>query len=114
MDLNLTAEEQQFRDELRDWLKANVPADWSAKREDPLETRFEYLRTWQRKLFDGGSAGGTGPKGDGGRGASLMQQVLFGQEMALADAPPMANALGLGLIGPTIIGFGVDREMQTG
>ncbi|MGA2359996.1 MAG: acyl-CoA dehydrogenase family protein, partial [Terriglobales bacterium] len=97
MDLNLTAEEQQFRDELRGWLKANVPADWSAKREDPLETRFEYLRTWQRELFDGGWAGISWPKEYGGRGASLMQQVIFWQEMALADAPPMANALGLGL-----------------
>ena len=112
MDLNMSAEEQQFRDELRGWLKANVPADWSAKREDPLETRFEYLRTWQRKLFDAGWAGISWPKEYGGRGASLMQQVIFWQEMALADAPPMANALGLGLIGPTIIGFGTHAQKQ--
>jgi alkylation response protein AidB-like acyl-CoA dehydrogenase len=112
MDLNLTAEEQQFRDELRDWLKAHVPADWNAKREDPLETRFGYLRAWQRKLFEGGWAGISWPKQYGGRGASLMQQVIFWQEMALADAPPMANALGLGLIGPTIIAFGTEAQKQ--
>ena len=51
MDLNMIVEEQQFRDELRDWLKANVSADWETKREEPLESRFDYLKAWQRKLF---------------------------------------------------------------
>ena len=54
MDLNLTSEEIQFRDELRFWLAANVPADWAERREESLESRFEYLRAWQRKLFEGG------------------------------------------------------------
>ena len=39
-----------------------------------------------------------------------MQQVIFWQEMALAGAPPMANVLGLGLVGPTIIAFGTDAQ----
>src|SRR5712692_9736085 len=99
MDLNLTAEELQFRDELRAWLEANVPKDWDERREESLETRFEYLRVWQRKLYEGGWAGISWPKEYGGRGASLMQQVIFWQEMARAGAPPMANVLGLGLIG---------------
>ncbi len=112
MDLNLSVEEQQFRDELRGWLKANVPTDWDAKREDPLEARFEYLKAWQRKLFEGGWAGVSWPKQYGGRGASLMQGVIFWQEMALAGAPPMANSIGLSLVGPTIIAFGTDAQKQ--
>jgi hypothetical protein len=44
MDLNLTSEEIQFRDELRSWLAANVPTDWAERREESLESRFEYLR----------------------------------------------------------------------
>lgn len=110
MDLNLTSEEMQFRDELRSWLTANVPADWAERREESLESRFEYLRSWQRKLFEGGWAGVSWPKQYGGRGANLMQQVIFWQEMALASAPPMANTLGLGLIGPTIIAFGTEAQ----
>src|SRR3989475_9223298 len=39
-----------------------------------------------------------------------MEQVIFWQEMARAAAPPMANALGLGLIGPTIIAFGTEAQ----
>src|SRR5580698_8761425 len=110
MDLNLTSEEMQFRDELRSWLTANVPADWEQRREESLESRFEYLRAWQRKLFEAGWAGVSWPKQFGGRGANLMQQVIFWQEMALASAPPMANTLGLGLIGPTIIAFGTEKQ----
>ena len=105
MDLKLTAEELKFRDELRAWLKANVPKDWDEFREESLETRFDFLKRWQHKLYEGGWAGISWPKEYGGRGASLMQQVIFWQEMALAEAPPMANSLGLGLVGPTIIAF---------
>lgn len=112
MDLNLTAEELRFRDELRGWLHDNVPKDWDEKREEPLETRFAYLRAWQRKLFDAGWAGLSWPKAYGGRGASLMEQVIFYEEMARASAPPMANVLGLGLIGPTIIAFGTEAQKQ--
>jgi len=112
MDLNMSVEEQQFRDELRDWLKANVPPDWETKREEPLEARFDYLKAWQRKLFKGGWAGVSWPKQYGGRGASLMEQVIFWQEMALAGAPPMANAIGLSLVGPTIIAFGSDEQKK--
>jgi alkylation response protein AidB-like acyl-CoA dehydrogenase len=112
MDLNLNQEELAFRDELRAWLAANVPADWEETREESLEKRFDYLKRWQRKLYDAGWAGISWPKEYGGRGASLMQQVIFWQEMALAAAPPLANVLGLGLIGPTIIAFGTDEQKK--
>jgi alkylation response protein AidB-like acyl-CoA dehydrogenase len=112
MDLNLTAAELSFRDEFRAWLHANVPKDWDEFREAEMEPRFEYLKRWQRKLYEGGWAGISWPKAYGGRGASLMEQVIFWQEMALADAPPMANVLGLGLIGPTIIAFGTEAQKK--
>jgi alkylation response protein AidB-like acyl-CoA dehydrogenase len=112
MDLNLTAAELSFRDEFRIWLHANVPKDWDEFREAEMEPRFEYLKRWQRKLYEGGWAGISWPKAYGGRGASLMEQVIFWQEMALADAPPMANVLGLGLIGPTIIAFGTEAQKK--
>ena len=56
MDLNLNQEELAFRDELRSWLAANVPADWDERREDSMQQRFDYLKRWQRKLYDGGWA----------------------------------------------------------
>lgn len=112
MDLNLTPEETKFRDELRTWLEANVPKDWGEWREKPLEESFPYLRAWQRKLYEGGWAAVSWPKEYGGRGATLMEQSLFWEEMARVEAPPMANSLGLGLIGPTIIAYGTDEQKK--
>jgi alkylation response protein AidB-like acyl-CoA dehydrogenase len=112
MDLNLTLEEAAFRDEFRSWLAANAPEDWAVWREKPLEESFPYLRAWQRKLQDGGWAAVSWPKEYGGRSASLMQQAIFWEEMARTDAPPMGNALGLGLIGPTIIEYGTDAQKK--
>ncbi len=112
MDLNLTAEERQFRDELRAWLAANVPKDWSDWREKPLEESFPYLKAWQRKLYEGGWAAVSWPKEYGGRDATLMQQSIFWEEMALVEAPPMANTLGLGIIGPTIIACGTEAQKK--
>ena len=112
MDLNLTREELAFRDEFRAWLVANVPKDWSTWREKPLEESFPYLRAWQRKLHEGRWAAVSWPEEYGGRSASLMQQAIFWEEMARVEAPPMANALGLGLIGPTIIGYGTDAQKE--
>jgi alkylation response protein AidB-like acyl-CoA dehydrogenase len=112
MDLNLTAEETKFRDELRAWLEANVPKDWNEWREKPLEESFSYLRAWQRKLYEGGWAAVSWPKEYGGRSATLMEQSLFWEEMARVEAPPMANSLGLGLIGPTIIAYGTDEQKK--
>ncbi len=113
MDLNLTPTELKFRDELRAWLAANVPGDWEKRRtEDEMLARFEYLRAWQKKVYQAGWAGVAWPKEYGGRGATLMQQVIFIEEMTRASAPPLANVLGLSLIGPTIIAFGTDAQKK--
>jgi alkylation response protein AidB-like acyl-CoA dehydrogenase len=113
MNLKLTAEESAFRDELRAWLTAHVPADWEAHRlHDGVEARFAFSRGWQKQVYDGGWAGVAWPREYGGRGATLMEQVLFTQEMARAAAPPLANVLGLGLIGPTIIAYGTEAQKK--
>ncbi len=112
MDLNLAAEESAFRDEFRAWLAANAPKDWNEWCEKPLEESFPYLRAWQRKLHESRWAAVSWPKEYGGRSATLMEQALFWEEMARVDAPPMVNALGLGLIGPTIIACGTEAQKK--
>src|SRR5580693_202531 len=112
MDLNLTVEEAAFRDEFRAWLESNVPNDWSSWREKPMEESFPYLRAWQRTLQEGRWAAVSWPKEYGGRSATLMQQAIFWEEMARVEAPPIANSLGLGLTGPTIIAYGTEAQKQ--
>ena len=113
MDLNLSASELKFRDEFRAWLKANIPSDWEKHRnEDEMRDKFEFLRAWQKKMYEAGWVGIAWPKEYGGRGATLMEQVIFTEEMARAGAPNLANVLGLSLIGPTIIAYGTDAQKK--
>jgi alkylation response protein AidB-like acyl-CoA dehydrogenase len=111
VDLNLTPNEQLFRDEFRAWLAANLPAPWteSTNSEDRSEY-LRYLREWQRKLYEGGWAGISWPKDFGGRGASLMEQAIFQEELARANAPQLIGTIGLSLVGPTIIALGTAEQ----
>jgi alkylation response protein AidB-like acyl-CoA dehydrogenase len=115
MDLNLTPEEQRFRDEFRDWLVGNIPADWRAlqsRQHESSHERFEFLRAWQKTMYEAGWVGLHWPKEYGGRGASLIEQTIFIEEMARANAPPLINVLGLSLLGPTLIAYGTEAQKK--
>jgi alkylation response protein AidB-like acyl-CoA dehydrogenase len=112
MDLNLTPNEQAFRDEFRAWLSQNVPPEWTGGgigSEDRADY-IKYLRDWQRKLYEGGWAGISWPRAFGGRGATLMEQAIFQEELARANAPQLIGTIGLSLVGPTIIALGTDEQ----
>lgn len=111
MDLNLNPEEQLFRDELRAWLHSNVPPPFSGStNEEEKGEYFNYLRGWQKRVAKAGWAGLSWPKEYGGRGARLIEQAIFQEEWARAEAPPLINVLGLSLIGPTIIAVGTPEQ----
>jgi alkylation response protein AidB-like acyl-CoA dehydrogenase len=113
MDLNLTPNEQKFRDEFRAWLKENAPSPSTGSGSTSGEGNgayIEYLRDWQRRLFEHGWAGISWPKEYGGRGATLMEQAIFQAELARASAPPLIGTIGLSLVGPTIIAMGTAEQ----
>jgi alkylation response protein AidB-like acyl-CoA dehydrogenase len=114
MDLNLTPEEEKFRDECKAWLAANVPEPFAGTglNEEENAEAVEYLQAWQKKVFDNGWAGISWPKAYGGRGATLIEQSIFQEEWAKANAPILINVLGLSLIGPTIIAVGTEEQKQ--
>lgn len=116
MDFNLTPEQQAFRDEVRAWLTANLPPDWSSRPsigpEVPRPEMYDFLRQWQRNLFGAGLVGITWPKEYGGRGLTWMEELIFHEEMALVKAPPLLNLLGIGMAGPTIISYGTEEQKK--
>ena len=109
MDLTLTAEEQAFRDEVRSWLEQNHPGEAQGSGD---EAQFQFEREWQRTLHAAGWAGLTWPKEYGGRGASLIEQSIFGEEMARARVPRPANVLGLVMGGPVVIAHGTEDQKE--
>jgi alkylation response protein AidB-like acyl-CoA dehydrogenase len=114
MDLNLTPSEARFRDELRGWLQANLPPPWTGdgSEEGRNGGYIAYLKDWQRKVDAGGWAGLSWPKEYGGRGATVIEQAIFQEEWARAEAPPLINVLGLSLAGPTIIAVGTEEQKK--
>src|SRR5204863_948887 len=73
---------------------------------------FNFRREWQRKLHDAGYAGLSWPKEYGGRGATLVEQAIFGEEMVRAKAPSAANVLGLVMGGPVVIAHGTEEQKE--
>src|SRR5262249_58440685 len=110
MDLSLTPDKEAVRATVRSWLKTNMPREWkpTGSSEIPRAGQYDFLRRWQRTLFDAGYIGLTWPKEYGGGGLTFMEELILQQEMALAKAPPILNVLGVGRGGPTIIACGTD------
>jgi len=100
VDLTLSPEEAAFRDEVRSWIKANHPGPAPTSGD---QAQFEFEREWQREMHAAGWAGIAWPKEYGGRGATLIEQSIFGEELARAKAPRPANVLGLVMGGPVVI-----------
>ncbi|HEX8052954.1 MAG TPA: acyl-CoA dehydrogenase family protein [Thermoleophilaceae bacterium] len=109
MDLTLSPQEQAFRDELRAWLEENHPGE---EPEGDESAGFEFRRDWQRKLAEARWAGLSWPEEYGGRGATLIEQAIFNEEIVRAKSPQMANVLGLVMGGPVVIAHGTDEQKQ--
>jgi alkylation response protein AidB-like acyl-CoA dehydrogenase len=112
MDFELTPSEQAFRDEVHGWLKANIPAQDEAPEEAGRHEWIDRRRDWQRRLHEAGYVGIGWPKEYGGRGATLMQQLIFNEEMIKQRAPEPINVIGLGMGGPVIITHGTEAQKK--
>ena len=115
MDFELSPAERAFRDEVRSWLTANRPAwaDGDSDAEDAGDQHWLERRVaWQRQLHEAGYIGLNWPKEYGGRGATLMEQLIFSQEMVEARAPDPINVIGLGMGGPVIIHHGTEEQKR--
>jgi alkylation response protein AidB-like acyl-CoA dehydrogenase len=114
MDFKLTPEQEAFRDEVRAWLRANLPPDWASRptTDVPRAEMYDFGRMWQRKMYEAGLLGLTWPKEYGGRGLTWMEELIFHQELVLHKAPPPLNILGIGMAGPTIIAYGTDAQKK--
>ncbi|HEX3958906.1 MAG TPA: acyl-CoA dehydrogenase family protein [Trebonia sp.] len=110
MRLDPTPEEASFRAEARTWLAANVPADPRPREE---AAGRDYDLAWQRTMYEGGWAGISWPAEHGGRGSSLMEQVIWYEEYVAAGAPPAGvNFVGLSHAGPTLIARGSEEQKR--
>ena len=111
MDLRYTESDQAFRAALRAFLKDAVPAQGPPPYRHDWDARRAYDTGCQRTLFDAGDAGINWPKEFGGRGASLMEELVYYEELAHANAPYVPiNFVGTRHGGPTLIAEGTEAQ----
>ena len=101
MDLDFSAGQRDFREEVRTWLAGHKPAE--PRPSDPVGIRA-YDTGWQRTQYDGGWAGISWPTEYGGRGLSLLEQLIWYEEYGRAALPSIDSTfVGLNHAGPTLI-----------
>jgi alkylation response protein AidB-like acyl-CoA dehydrogenase len=118
-----TPEEAAFRAEARAWLEAHAELrrgdeDWTLYHfsGDPspeaAAAHLRRCREWQRTLYEGGWAGITWPKEYGGRGGTPAQARIFAQEEARFDVWAGTFAVGIGMVGPTLMAHGSEAQKE--
>lgn len=114
MKLTFSAEDERFREDIASWLKANLCGEFEHLkfRGGPGDEHMfpEERKRWEQQLAAGHWVGIGLPKENGGRGASIEQQVIFAEEYARAGAPGRIGHIGEGLTAPTLIAFGSEQQ----
>jgi alkylation response protein AidB-like acyl-CoA dehydrogenase len=115
MDLRFSAEDEAFRLRLRAWLRESMPHDWCGDAGSGFasyEAEVAFLREWQATLYRAGWCGLSWPKEYGGAGATFVQQAIYNEEMARAQAPELINKVGINNVGPTLIRYGTEEQKR--
>ena len=110
MDLSFTPAELAFRDEIRGWLAANLPAEPLKSMDTP--DGFEQHREWEKKLFAAGWSVPAWPEKYGGRDCSLVEWLLYEEEYWASGAPGRVSANGVSLLAPTIFEFATPEQQE--
>jgi alkylation response protein AidB-like acyl-CoA dehydrogenase len=116
VDFTYPAEAEAFRHEFRDWLEEHLTDDLRDLADHPVgddPEQIERLRAWNRTLADARYAAIAWPLEYGGRGAGLMEQVVYAEEMHRAGAPGTVSIIGLSNIAPAIIDHGTEEQKRT-
>ena len=113
MDLSYPPEAEAFRVEIRAWLEENLPQGWMEPGfEMTGEERAAFNDEWPTKLFAGGWICAAWPTEYGGKGLSIMENVVLAEEFARHRAPMRADFFGDTLVGPTILQWGTEEQKK--
>ena len=113
MDLTPTTEQEEFRAEVRAWLRANLPWEWGVglpPKHDDLADEVAFGRDWQAKLAAARLVGVAWPVEYGGRGAGPVEHYIVQEELARARAPEIVGRIGINLAAPTLMAHGTAEQ----
>ena len=115
MDFRLSAEEEAFRAEVREWIAEHTPpGGFGVDREEQFDPRFwELTQQTAKQLAEKGWLTLAWPKAYGGQGRSVIEQAIFQEETMFAGVP--GTTMGIGgtqWVGPTLILHGSDEQKR--
>lgn len=108
MNLDLDPAALAFRDEVREWLAANVPAEPLPSVDTPAGDAAH--RAWERRLADARLAVVAWPERYGGRAVPPLHALLFEEEYHAAGGPARIGQNGLFLLAPTLLAHGTPEQ----
>ena len=112
MDLTFTEENEKFRERVISWVEKALPEEWkTTNTEHSREDQDRINHEWDKLLYKDGWAGIAWPKEYGGLEATLLEQLIFFEEMAYADAPS-GLMHGKNLVGPTLFECGTEEQRK--
>src|ERR1700683_4644903 len=113
MDFNYSSQDEAFRTELRGWLTANRDS-LAPTRELLAEEGDDWKQAvaWHKKLNEGKWIGISWPKEYGGRGAGVLQNIIYHEELGRAGTGVPFTGMGISLLGPTLIHWGTDDQKR--
>jgi len=114
VDFSYPAEVEPFRKELRAWLTTNLTDEVrAADRQRGRDAQaFETLRAWDATVADAGWGAVSWPQEYGGRGATVLEQLVYAEETTRARVPMPLNVIGINNIAPAIMQYGTGAQMQ--
>src|SRR5271156_5359013 len=114
MDFNYSPEDEAFRAEFRAWLEKNRQHAAPAREPmaDESDDEWDARLRWHRKLNEGGWIGLSWPREHGGRGATLLQSIIFEQELERAGTTIPSTGFDIPLLGPTLIHWGTEDQKR--
>ncbi|NYI47517.1 alkylation response protein AidB-like acyl-CoA dehydrogenase [Nocardioides aromaticivorans] len=110
MDLDLSPSELAFQAEARAWLAENVPAEPLPSLDTP--EGFELHRQWEAKLSAARWPVVSWPEEYHGRGASLVEWIIFEEEYYRAGAPLRVGQNGIFLLSPILFEHGTKEQQD--
>jgi alkylation response protein AidB-like acyl-CoA dehydrogenase len=112
--LQLTGQDEAFRQRVRGWLADNLTGEFAGLRGQGGPGRehehFGRRLAWNRHLAASGWTCLSWPAEYGGQDATLGQQVIFHEEYARSGAPARVGHMGEELLGPTLLAFGTPAQ----
>ena len=112
MEFKFTAEDEEFREELRAFMKAELPNPWEGAGRYPEDDDWDLNRVIRQKMAEKGWLTMHWPEEYGGQNASPVKSAIYNEELAYLRAPGR-DIFGVRMLGPTLMIHGSDEQKKT-